>query len=431
MKYRSILRRCIIYLLLLLLLPILLSQSSIDLTSPQEQVRKFTRSTEFDYWSWTIDAILVKFQQASLNLPSYMDQDLQKAIVLETINTIHQYRFLEAQINQIYTDPEIPNPDNISTPYFDQLEETSKKLGLLLPIAETIIQNQLSSILAEEGLGYFGQTFPPVLYRITPLPKALITSPRDVIRQDANLSLDPDLSLEEIMNLENNVADSLNVSSLVTDIGGVGTYPTMVMQSGNLTWLIGVVGHEWTHNFLTLRPLGLNYGTNKELRTINETTASISEEELKWTVVERYYPEYYPVPIEEQQLPASDEIEIEEEPFDFPMEMYITRTTTDELLLEGKIEEAEAYMEDRRLFFYENGYLIRRLNQAYFAFHAAYVNAPSSGSEGQTGAAGKDPVGPLVWQLREKSENLPDFLNRISWVTSLEGLQKLVNEFND
>ena len=431
MKYRSILRRCIIYLLLLLLLPILLSQSSLDLTSSQEQVRKFTRSTEFDYWSWTIDAFLVKFQQASLNLPSYIDQDMQKIVVLDTINTIHQYHQLEAQINQIYTDPEIPNPDNISTPYFDQLEETSKKLDLLLPIAETIIQNQLSSILAEEGLGYLGQTFPPVLYHITPLPKALITSPRDVIRQDANLSLDPNLSLEEIMNLENNVADSLNVSSLVTDIGGVGTYPTMVMQSSNLTWLIGVVGHEWTHNFLTLRPLGLNYGTSKELRTINETTASISEEELKWAVVERYYPEYYPAPIEEQQAHVLDETETEEDPFDFPMEMYITRTTTDELLLEGKIEEAETYMEERRLFFYENGYLIRRLNQAYFAFHAAYVNAPSDGTEGQTGAAGKDTVGPLVWQLREKSENLPDFLNRISWISSLEGLENLVNELNN
>lgn len=431
MKYRNILRKCILYLFLLLLLPILLSQSSLDLSSPQEQVRKYTRSIEFDYSSWTIKALLVKIQQASLNLPSYMDQETQKRFILDTISIINKYHLLESQINKIYTDPEIPNPDQISTPYFDKLQETSNKLDLLLPIAETIIQNQLSSILAEDGLGYFGQTFPPVLYRITPLPKALITSPRDVIRQDANLSLDPDLSLEEIMNLENNVADSLNVSSMVTDIGGVGTYPTMVMQSGNLTWLIGVVGHEWTHNFLTLRPLGLNYGTNKELRTINETTASISEEELKWAVVERYYPEYYPAPIEEQQLPASDEIEIEEEPFDFPMGMYITRTTTDELLSEGKIEEAEAYMEERRLFFYENGYLIRRLNQAYFAFHAAYVNAPSDGTEGQTGAAGKDPVGPLVWQLREKSENLSDFLNRISWISSLEGLQNLVDEFDD
>ena len=431
MKYRNTLRRFFLYLFLLLLLPILLSQSSLDLSSSQERVRKYTRSIEFDYWSWTIEALLVKIQQASLNLPSYMDQETQKSVILDTINTINKYHLLESQINQIYTDPKIPNPDQISTPYFDKLQETSDRLDLLLPIAETIIQTQLSSILAEEGLGYFGQTFPPVLYRITPLPKALITSPRDVIHQDANLSLNPNLSLEDIMNLENNVADSLNVSSLVTDIGGVGTYPTMVLQSGNLTWLIGVVSHEWTHNFLTLRPLGLNYGTNKELRTINETTASIAEEELKWAVVERYYPEYYPSPIEDQDISETNETEIEAVSFDFSMEMYITRTTTDELLSVGKIEEAEAYMEERRLFFYENGYYIRRLNQAYFAFHAAYVNAPSGGTEGQTGAAGKDPVGPLVWQLREKSKTLPDFLNRISWISSLEGLQNLVDEFDN
>ncbi len=201
------------------------------------------------------------------------------------------------------------------------------------------------------------------------------------------------------------------------------------MQSSNFTWVAGVVGHEWTHNFLTLRPLGLSYGVNGDLRTINETTASIAEEELKWALIERYYPEYLPEPITEPQE-STEEITQEDEPdaFDFAMEMYITRTKTDELLSDGKIEEAESYMEQRRLFFYENGYRIRKLNQAYFAFHSAYVNDPSEGGEGQTGASGTDPVGPLVWRLRESSDSLADFLNRISWVSSLNGLQQIVNQ---
>ena len=55
-------------------------------------------------------------------------------------------------------------------------------------------------------------------------------------------------------------------------IGGIGTYPTMVMQSTNLAWLTEAIAHEWTHNYLTLRPLGLNYETTPELRTINETS---------------------------------------------------------------------------------------------------------------------------------------------------------------
>ena len=52
------------------------------------------------------------------------------------------------------------------------------------------------------GLTTGGQPLPPVLYRITPLPYALIVSPRDKIEQEANISLLPGLSLEERVALE-------------------------------------------------------------------------------------------------------------------------------------------------------------------------------------------------------------------------------------
>ena len=99
--------------------------------------------------------------------------------------------------------------------------------------------------------------------------------------------------------------------------------------------------------------------------------------------------------------------------------MNITRVTADTLLAEGKIEEAEAYMEQRRLVFLENGYLLRKINQAYFAFHGAYASSPG-------GAAGQDPVGPAVRALREQSESLADFVNTIARMTSFEQLQEAV-----
>jgi len=88
----------------------------------------------------------------------------------------------------------------------------------------------------------------------------------------------------------------------------------------------------------------------------------------------------------------------------------------DDLLAQGKIKEAEEYMENRRRFFWENGYQLRRLNQAYFAFYGAYNDVPGGG------AAGQDPVGPAVQDLRKYSPSLVDFLNRIAWVTSYDGL---------
>jgi hypothetical protein len=107
-----------------------------------------------------------------------------------------------------------------------------------------------------------------------------------------------------------------------------------------------------------------------------------------------------------------------EEPpaFDFNSEMRTTRVRVDDLLAAGNIQEAETYMEARRVFFRENGYLIRKLNQAYFAFYGAYADQPGGG------AAGADPVGAAVRQLRAQSPSLGDFLNRISWMWSVDQL---------
>ena len=60
-----------------------------------------------------------------------------------------------------------------------------------------------------------------------------------------------------------------------------GFYPTMILTTSNFPFLIEVISHEWIHNYLTLHPLGLNYETSPELRTINETTASLSGKEIQ------------------------------------------------------------------------------------------------------------------------------------------------------
>ena len=99
--------------------------------------------------------------------------------------------------------------------------------------------------------------------------------------------------------------------------------------------------------------------------------------------------------------------------------MHQTRITVDQLLAEGEIEEAERYMEERRQFFWDNGYRIRKLNQAYFAFYGAYADQP-------VGSAGEDPVGAAVRSLRAQSASLIDFVNKVSRVKSYEQLQGLV-----
>jgi hypothetical protein len=100
--------------------------------------------------------------------------------------------------------------------------------------------------------------------------------------------------------------------------------------------------------------------------------------------------------------------------------MRTTRVEVDRLLAESRIMEAEQYMEARRQLFWQNGFPIRKINQAYFAFYGAYNDAPGGG------AAGEDPVGPAVVAYRARFAHLSDFLRAIAWVDSFEKLMGLL-----
>ena len=408
--------------LVFLLSLILLVSSNVSSIDPTDQVRRYTRSIEFDYVSWTVDALLLKLGQASLSVPHYLTPDEQHTVVIHYMQLVQDIDRAQHEVELIYADPNIIDKEAHLKPWQDQLARLRNQRSLLGPTAEEIFQKQVSQILDEFGLGTIGQPLPPVLFHTTPLPYALIISPRNVIRQEDNISLDPNLTLDQMVDLEKRVESALNVSALVTPIGGIGIYPTMVMSTTSLPWLGEVVSHEWTHNYLFFRPLGLSYFTSGQLRTMNETTANIVGKEVSQELIRRYYPEYMPkpkpTPVPEKPGQSAPTPTPEPQGFQFNKEMRITRVTVDQMLKDGKIDEAEAYMEARRQVFWDNGYLIRRLNQAYFAFNGAYADSPGGG------AAGTDPVGPAVVELRSRSKTLLDFLQKISMMTSFEQLQE-------
>jgi len=402
---------------------LLLAYSTVPPGDQLERVRAFTRHIEFDYVTWTLNALGGKIRDGALGTQTYLvNEQFERQVVLDYIELVERVQRAEGHLENIFADPEVSNPELASALVRRQLGEMYAEREQLAPLAEAVLQNQVTTTVAELGLTYGGQPFPPVLYRTTPLPTALIISPRDVIRQDYNISLPPDMTADERTILEEQVDSALDISSLVVNVGGIGLYPTMVMQSTSLNWLAEVISHEWTHNFLTLRPLGVSYMKSPELRTINETAASIAGKEIGSALIERYYPDMVPLPpAETPDAPEEDEPAQVPPPFDFRTEMRNTRERADDLLAEGKIDEAEDYMETRRQVFWEHGYRIRKLNQAYFAFYGAYADLPG-------GAAGEDPVGEAVRSLRAESSTLADFLKHISWMTSFEQLQKAVEE---
>lgn len=405
---------------------LLVTASSALVYEYPDKVRQYTHTIEFDYVDWTLKAIWNKVEQSSVNLRDYIPATESKIAVNDYIKTVSLISLLNSQISVIYANPDIQNKDGASLPFKQELIDAERTKERLAPLVESTLQAQISRVLAQNDLTVLGQPVPPVLYHSTPLPMALIVSPRDSIQQDANISLLADMSAEDMNSLEELVMKNLDVSALVVPVGGVGVYPTMVMTTSDLSFLVETIAHEWVHNYLTLRPLGINYETTPELRTINETVASIAGGEIGDQVLREYYPELLPqdhvTPPAAQASPAKADLSLKDtQPFDYRKEMHTTRVTVDELLAAGRVVEAESYMEERRTLFWNNGYPVRRLNQAYFAFYGAYADIPG-------GAAGKDPVGPVVRAFRQQCGSLSSFLNQISGVTSFDQLKGMVKE---
>jgi hypothetical protein len=400
------------------LLIIHLSTSDVTLANTHERVHILAGDYGFDFGSWTRSAIWVKLTQSAIGSPRYFAPEAQHRVVKEYLKLVGKIEKTESDIALVYTNPEIKDPENASAALRQQLDEFTRQQNTLALFAEATLEQQVTNVLNDQGLLNAGQAIPWVLYHITPLPNNLIISPRAEIRQETSYQLQPDLTTEQAARLESQVSQNLGVSSLVVPIGGLATYPTMIMRVTALDWLSDTIGHEWIHLYLTQRPLGMNYDTNGELRTMNETTASIAGKEIGEIVMKRYYPELLTAQPAAPQLVSRSHTDTP--PFDFRAEMHTTRVNVDEMLAQGKIDEAEAYMEQRRQLFWDNGYAIRKLNQAYFAFYGAYADTPG-------GPAGEDPVGPAVRALRDQSASLKTFLERISQMSTFDELKKAVS----
>lgn len=371
---------------------------------------------QFDFLVWETNAFIAKGETVLTRSHDFLGEAQRRELVLGYLGDVQAARQLEFEVNQIYSDATISDPEAVSADIQTELTRLRAAIQDEQNIAEAIVQEQVADILANEGFALAGQAWPPVLMHVSQLPLIMIVSPRTHVEQIYGIPLVPDLTTQERERLETAVSDQLDFSALIVPLGGLGSYPAMITETGSVNRLTEVVAHEWVHHWLTLHPLGFSYAFDPSVRIINETVAAIVDREFEDKVVERYYPEH-----QRQPAPAvvPAELNPDEPPvFSFQFEMGITRQGADELLEEGKIEEAEAYMEARRQIFVENGYAVRKINQAYFAFYGAYAARPN-------GAQGGNPIGPMLRDIRAGSPSIRSFMDAVAPITSFEELQEL------
>jgi len=280
---------------------------------------------------------------------------------------------------------------------------------------ESAVESELSvhieSVVREQGI----TVFPPPVVSLEPPPHLLIISPRDKIEYRDRLLLRQTMNVEDMESLERQI-DALGFSSLVEPLGGFGgTFPPIVSSDATMRYIVNAAVEEWLHQYLAFKPLGFGYVLDSlgirrdaDLVTMNETAAGIISDEIGAEVYRKYYSNA--ATVQEKKKDTGG--------FDFDTVMSETRRQVDIYLAQGDIEKAEAYMEERRKLFVQNGYHIRKLNQAYFAFHGIYGQDPSSVS----------PVARDIERLRERTGSTKDFLDIVSVMTGYEDLKRKLNE---
>ena len=275
-----------------------------------------------------------------------------------------------------------------------KIGEIQARRSSVRPVVEQTVESEISAVLVDEGFASrIGAILPPVDTVFDRSPALLVTSPRDRIFRQSNTLLRHGISHDERDSLEERILRERNLSAIVENTGGIGTFPSVVSSVSSMRHAVVTTAHEWLHNWFFFQPLGQHFWDSPEMTTLNETAATLGG----WEIGDRAYAAMTGIVIDRTPPPPS---EPSANVFDFNAEMRETRLRAEELLAEGRIAEAEAYMEERRLELLEHGHRIRKINQAFFAFYGSYA----------TSAASVSPVEGQLRKLRRDSETLGEFI---------------------
>jgi hypothetical protein len=401
-------------------------------SSFEGQFNTIVQPYSFNLLTWEISTLFNDVRQKVFHA--------QPEDALTSQNVMHYFSYA-AQLNTLKSDLKMLQAKKIQGD-IDQYEskinefqaqiDTQLQLQLSLkPVVEQTISRQISETLAEQGIynpvnsNWFHLTFPPIDFTLEKPLYLLVVSSRDKIeRVRGDITIKPDINTAQMEELESSLA-KLGVSSLVVQIGGLGaTYPTFVVNNADLRFTINTAVEEWLHQYLSFKPLGIRYVLDllgishyTDIATLNETVAGVASQEIGQLVYERYYAQYETKT--EPKASVTSASASSAPVFDFNAFMRETRLAVDAYLKLGQADEAEKYMEARRQTLITKGYYIRKINQAYFAFHGSYAYGPGS----------VDPIGDQVQSLRSHSPSIKDFIDSASQLTSRDDLVNIVNGY--
>ncbi|MFC1964307.1 hypothetical protein ACFLV1_02885, partial [Chloroflexota bacterium] len=182
--------------------------------------------------------------------------------VITYYGSLERIREISAEIATIQNGNKPGNIGSLTA----ELAELEQQNASQEKMVEQTLERQLRNTLAEEGIYQplyhylrIKIAFPPVNFQLSEPPHLLVVSPRDRIESIREITLQQDITMPQVEEIENE-ADKLGVSSLVVPLGGfAGTYPSFVASDADLRFILDTAAEEWLHQYLVFRPLGFRY----------------------------------------------------------------------------------------------------------------------------------------------------------------------------
>ncbi|MGH2459248.1 MAG: hypothetical protein ACRDIY_10320 [Chloroflexota bacterium] len=413
------LRRALTF--LWVLLAALLVPSGLPPATLGWRLARITRQSGFEIWSWELQTLSTRIGESLVDRRSMTGGP---SVVRRYAELSQQEARARSERDNQWARRGFASAGEDAAPAQRKLDAIDSQLDQIRPAVEATISQQIGEELRRENVRSGLVTWrgedqfpfrrpeivPGVFFQLGPLPDLLVVAPRDRIELIGSVLVQASLGPNQIDGLEQR-ADGLDVSSIVTGIGGLAAYPSMVPDDGSVQDLLITVAHEWTHHYLALHPLGMSYFNSYGMREINETVADMVGHEVGEAVYARdYAPTDVAPPVPPPTLVSSGPARP-----DFWTLMRGIRLTVEGYLARHDVAGADAYMARSRQELALDGYYVRRLNTAYLAFFGSY-------------AATANPYEAKLRLLRARSGSLVAFLDRVSTVRTPADLDRRLSE---
>ncbi|MCI0844762.1 MAG: OmpH family outer membrane protein, partial [Chloroflexi bacterium] len=286
---------------------------------------------KYSLFRWEVDHFLDKWVNKFQEILPWNSEPSREASIVQ----VQEFFDLITEIRELERESADGNAARI--------EELRQRRSDMQTDVEETVESEISAILVEEGFSSrIGVIFPPVDTVFAASPGVLIISPRDRIDQTSSTLLKPGIPGDVRDELEEVIFREDGVSALIVSTSGVATYPSVVSATGTLHDALVITAHEWLHHWFFFQPLGQHFWDSGDMTTLNETAASIGGELIGDRAFTAMTGEVVVREDDEDTDPADPDA------FDFEAAMQETLIEAEALLAEGKIEEAESYMEERR-----------------------------------------------------------------------------------